>query len=156
MNVESIMSKNVQVCRSNQTAQSAIRLMRDHDCGSILIVNKGAVVGIVTDRDIALAASDADKAPSQLRLSQIMSGDPVTVHPDTSLTEAESLMRENQVRRVPVVDEDQHPVGLLSLNDIARAGASRSWKEDGLTARNIASTLAAICGPKSSTMQARA
>jgi CBS domain-containing protein len=146
MNVESIMSTPVQVCRTNQTAQSALRLMRDHDCGCIPVVDHDVVVGIVTDRDIALAAAEADKSPSQLRLSQIMTNKVFVVGPETSIAEAEALMREQQVRRLPVVDQNARPVGVLSLNDIARAGAAQHWKsDDGLTARNVASTLAAIC-----------
>lgn len=146
MNVESIMTKNVQVCRSNQTAQSALRLMRDHDCGCIPVVDHGVVVGIVTDRDIALAAAEGDKSPSQLRLSQFMTNKVFVVGPDTPIAEAEAMMREQQIRRLPVVDQSSRPIGILSINDIARAGAAQHWKsDDGLTARNVASTLAAIC-----------
>jgi CBS domain-containing protein len=145
MQAQTIMSKNVQVCRSNQTAQSALRLMRDHDCGCIPIVDHDAVVGIVTDRDIALAAADADKSPSQLRLSQIMSTDVFVVSPDTPIADVEAMMREQQIRRIPVVDEHGRPIGVVSLTDLARAGAAHSWKsEDGLTARSVAATLAAI------------
>jgi CBS domain-containing protein len=146
MNVESIMTKHVQVCRSNQTAQSALRLMRDHDCGCIPIVDHDVVVGIVTDRDIALAAAEADKSPSHLRLSQIMTNKVFVVGPDTPIIEAEALMREQQIRRLPVVDQNSRPVGILSLNDIARAGAAQHWRsDDGLTAKHVASTLAAVC-----------
>lgn len=149
MNVESIMTKNVQVCRSNQTAHSALRLMRDHDCGCIPVVDHDAVVGIVTDRDIALAMADMDKAPSHLRLSQIMTSKVFVVSPDTPIAEAEIMMREQRIRRLPVVNAASRPVGIVSLNDIARAGAAHHWKadksDDGLTARNVASTLAAIC-----------
>lgn len=146
MHVESIMTKNVQVCRSNQTAQSALRLMRDHDCGCIPVVDHDVVVGIVTDRDIALAAAEADKSPSQLRLSHIMTNKVFVVGPDTPIVEAEAMMREQQIRRLPVVDQNSRPVGILSLNDIARAGAAQHWRsDDGLTARNVASTLAAVC-----------
>ncbi|MFO7567875.1 MAG: CBS domain-containing protein [Enhygromyxa sp.] len=146
MKVESIMTTPVQVCRSNQTAQSALRLMRDHDCGCIPVVDHDVVVGIVTDRDIALAAADDDKSPSQLRLSQIMTNKVFVVSPDTPIVEAEAMMRDQQIRRLPVVDQNSRPVGILSLNDIARAGAAQHWRsDDGLTAKNVASTLAAVC-----------
>jgi len=146
MNVESIMTTPVQVCRTNQTAQSALRLMRDHDCGCIPVVDHDVVVGIVTDRDIALAAAQADKSPSQLRLSQIMTNKVFVVGPETSVADAEVMMREQQIRRLPVVDQDSRPIGMLSINDIARAGAAAHWhSDDGLTAHSVAATLAAIC-----------
>lgn len=152
MNVESIMTTPVQVCRSNQTAQSALRLMRDHDCGCIPIVDHDVVVGIVTDRDIALAAAEDDKSPGHLRLSQIMTTKVFVVGPDTSVLEAEALMRDQQIRRIPVVDQDSRPVGIVSLNDIARAAAAQHWRaEEGLTAKNVASTLAAVCESHGST-----
>jgi CBS domain-containing protein len=157
MNVKSIMSKTVHTCSSNQTALTALRTMREHDCGCIPVVDHDAVVGMITDRDIALAAADSDKSPSKLRLSQIMSDDLVITHPDASIEEAESIMREHRIRRIPVVDAKSRPVGMLSLNDIARAGASRSWKgEQGLTAKNVASTLAAVCEPFSQGARASA
>jgi hypothetical protein len=71
-------------------------------------------------------------------------------------TERCVLASQDPLDRERRLGQPRHPVGLLSSNDIARAGASRSWKDDGLTARNMASTLAAVCGPKSSTVQARA
>lgn len=155
MQIQTIMSKPVQVCRSNQSAQSALRLMRDHDCGCIPVVDHDAVVGIVTDRDIALAAAEADASPSQLRLSQIMTTNVFTVSPHTPIADVEAMMSEQRIRRVPVVDQDGRPVGIVSLNDIARAGAAHSWKSsDGLTARSVAATLAAICSETGS--QARA
>lgn len=120
--------------------------MQAHDCGCIPIVEDDAIVGIVTDRDIALATAEADKSPSQLRLSQIMTSKVFMVRPNTPIAEAEQLMREQKIRRLPVVDEDSRVVGLLSLDDIVRAGATHGWKsEDGLGARQIVSTLAGIC-----------
>ena len=146
MQIQTIMTKPVQVCRSNQSAQSALRLMRDHDCGCIVIVDHDAIVGIVTDRDIALAAAEADKSPSQLRLSQIMTTNVFVVGPHTAIEEVEAMMSEQRIRRIPVVDQDGRPAGIVSLNDIARAAAAHSWKSnDGLTARSVAATLAAIC-----------
>jgi CBS domain-containing protein len=124
--------------------------MREHDCGCLPVVERDTVVGMVTDRDIALAIADTGKSPSKIRISQIMTDEPVSVRADTSVQEAESIMREHQIRRIPVVDSRKHPVGVLSLNDIARAGASRSWKgEKGLAAKDVATTLAAICTPVS-------
>ncbi len=157
MNVEAVMSRNVQVCQQNQTAQSALRLMRDHDHGCIPVVDHGVVVGIVTDRDIALATAKADKPPSKLRLSDIMSRHVYVVRPQTSIREAEDVMRMQHIRRVPVVDDDSRPVGLLSLNDIARAGEAHEWAgADGLTAQRVASTLAAICEQHTSAPRALA
>ena len=148
MKVESIMSKGVLVCNRDHTAQAALQMMRERDCGAVPVVDDGVLVGMVTDRDIALAAAENDLNPSRLRLSQIMSNDVFAVRPDTSISDAEELMRGRQIRRLPVIDENSRPIGMLSLNDIARAGQAHGWNaEEGLSAHGIASTLAAICQP---------
>jgi CBS domain-containing protein len=147
MNVQTIMSSPVHTCERDQTAQSALRAMRDHDCGCVVVVDEGVVVGIVTDRDIALALADLGKAPGHVHLAQIMTGYVFVVRPESSIQEAEGVMRQQHIRRVPVVDDDSRPVGLLSLHDIARAGDERGWKksDDGLSAHNVSTTLADIC-----------
>jgi CBS domain-containing protein len=148
MNVESIMSQNVQVCRRDQTALSALLLMRDHNIGCVPIVNDGKLVGLVTDRDIALGMADANKSPSNLELAQIMTRAVHSVRRNDTIDEAESMMRAHRVRRLPVVDDDNHPIGMLSLDDIARAGETQTWTGDnGISAEGVAATLAATCEP---------
>lgn len=123
-------------------------MMSEHDCGCLPVVDDGVVVGMVTDRDIALALAETDEMPSQMRVSRIMTEDVYSVRPDTAIVDAEAIMRTHQIRRLPVVDSERAPVGLLSLNDIARAGVTYNWQSDeGLSAHSVASTLAAVCQP---------
>ncbi len=157
MNVQALMSTPVRTCQRDQTAQAALRVMGEHDCGCVLVVDDGVLIGIVTDRDIALALARADLRPSQIRLAQLISGHVFIVRPESPVAEAEAVMRQQQVRRIPVVDERSRPVGLLSLNDIARAGEAHEWSaDDGLGAPDVAATLAAICEPPISAARAMA
>lgn len=114
------MSTQVPVCQSSQTALAALRSMCAHACRCIPVVDLCSVVGVVTVRDIVMAAARADARPSQLPLSQIMTDDVTIASPDMSIAEAEALMRARGLRRVPVVDGLHRPLGMLSLADIER------------------------------------
>lgn len=144
--VDEVMTQELHVCSRDQTAEAALRLMYEHDCGCVPIVEDGVVVGIVTDRDLALAVAAHDLRPSQVRLEQVMSGHVFIVRPETSLAEAEAVMRQQRIRRIPVVDASSRLIGLLSLADLARAGAEQRWQSDGagLSALDIAGTMATV------------
>jgi CBS domain-containing protein len=96
----------------------AARLMRDHDIGDVLVVTDDRVTGIVTDRDIAVRAVAESADPDTTTVGEICSSGLVTVSPTDDLREATDMMREYAVRRVPVL-EDERPVGILSIGDLA-------------------------------------
>src|SRR5439155_830419 len=79
-------------------------LMKQQDCGSIPVVDGGRLVGIVTDRDIVVRAVAAGKDPKTLRVTEVMSADPITVGPDEDVKRAEKVMADRQIRRLPVVE----------------------------------------------------
>lgn len=147
MRVEQLMSKPAITCGKDGTLNTAARLMWDHDCGAVPVVgDEGTVVGVVTDRDICMAAYTQGKPLKAIPVSQAMAGRVVACPPDQSIDEAERLMAEKGIRRLPVVDADGHPVGLLSINDVARnAAASRAGNR---AQQEVAKTLAAICQPR--------
>ncbi|MCI3150735.1 CBS domain-containing protein [Streptomyces sp. GB4-14] len=107
----------VTVGPQTSVAQAA-RLMRDHDLGVVLVTDDGRLRGLVTDRDLVVRSVAEGLDPEETTVVRACSEDLVTVRPDDELDVAVRLMREHAVRRVPVVD-GEHPVGVLSLGDVA-------------------------------------
>jgi CBS domain-containing protein len=117
--VGEIMTREPSTLRREATAAEAATIMKQEDCGSIPIVDGGRLVGIVTDRDIVVRGIAAGKDPKTLKVAEIMSADPITVEPKTSVDEASRIMADRQVRRLPVV-EGGRLVGLLAIGQVAR------------------------------------
>jgi CBS domain-containing protein len=147
MNIQEIMSKPAVTCRPSETLSAAAQLMWERDCGAVPVVNDdGSVVGMITDRDICMAAYTRGQPLGDISVESAMAKEVFACHMDDSLDAAEHLMSDKQVRRVPIVDGDNRPIGLVSLNDVARYAAS-ARKENGLD-REVTQTLAAICQPR--------
>jgi len=123
--VGEVMSKNVVTCRADTTLVEVAMLMRDHDIGDVLVIDEREVRGIVTDRDIVIRGLASGADVRQETVATVCTEDPATVSADTSVEEAERVMRERAVRRLPVVDGNR-AIGILSLGDlvIEREGAS--------------------------------
>jgi len=142
MKISRLMTNDVQCCEATSTLEDAARLMWDNDIGAVPVVDGGGqVIGIVTDRDVCMAAYTQGRALREIPLIVAMSNHVVTCRPDEDTDQIVQRMAENQIRRVPVVDDAQRPIGMVSLNDLALA------VEDGreVSAEEIASTLASIC-----------
>jgi CBS domain-containing protein len=146
MRIQEIMSKPVVTCRPEDPLNTAAQLMWEHDCGAIPVTEDGQLVGIVTDRDICMAAYTQGKPLSEIPVAHAMATQVFSCNPEEALDAAERLMSEKQIRRVPVVNGDNRPVGILSLNDIARHGAS-TGRAKGID-REVTRTLAAIGTPR--------
>lgn len=116
--VREVMTPDPLTLPADASVAEAARLMRDHDIGDVLVLTDGRVSGIVTDRDVAVRAVAEAADPESTTLADICSGGLVTVAPTDELHEAADLMREYSVRRVPVL-EDERPVGILSIGDLA-------------------------------------
>jgi CBS domain-containing protein len=124
MKVQEIMSRPVVTCRTDDTLETAAWLMWTHDCGAVPVLDEqGKVAGIITDRDVCMGAALRGKALRAIAVADTMSRTLVACHPDDRLDAAETLMSDHQIRRVPVVDDEGKPVGMLALNDIARHAA---------------------------------
>jgi CBS domain-containing protein len=151
MYVSEIMTRGAASCRESDTLADAARAMAEADCGAIPIVaetDPSRPVGIVTDRDICLAAYRMDKALSEIRVRDAMTAAVRTCRPDASVAEAEYVMRDARVRRLPVVDEGGALIGIVSLADLAReAEHERRLREPDVSRIEIGATLAAICAP---------
>ena len=124
MRARDIMTRNPECCRRDDTAREAARVMRDHDCGVVPIVDDGGrVVGIVTDRDLAIRGIAAGK-DANTKLNDLMTPVAVTCGQDDDLRDVEQKMAELQLRRIPIVDAGGRCLGIISQADIARAAAT--------------------------------
>ena len=126
--VREIMTSNPVTVRPDASVVEAARSMSSEDVGSLPVVEGDRLVGVVTDRDIALRVVAEGKDPSATTAGEIASKDPVTVGPDEDLDDALGEMARNQVRRIPVV-EDGRLVGIVAQADVAReAGDSKTGR----------------------------
>ena len=117
MKISEVMTPNPRTVAPGDSLQKAAQVMRDEDAGVVPVVEEGRVVGVVTDRDIVIrAVADGD---FQAKVSDVCSDDLVTCGPEMSTSDAAQLMSEHQVRRIPVVDDDEKLVGIVSLGDLA-------------------------------------
>lgn len=113
------MTRNVQTATRDASLRDVGVMMRDGDMGSVPVVDDGRrLIGIVTDRDIAVRAVAEGKGPDT-SVGDVMSTDLFTVSPDTFVFEAARLMGDKQVRRVPVVDADGRLAGIIAMADVA-------------------------------------
>lgn len=116
--VREVMTGNLVTLPPTATLQQAAARMRDEDIGDILVEQDGRVIGIATDRDITIRAVANGANPSEVRLSDVLSGDLVTLSPDDTSEDAARRMREAAVRRAPVMSGDQ-AIGIVSIGDLA-------------------------------------
>ena len=153
MHVQELMSRPAVTCRSTDTLNTAAQLMWEQDCGALPVVDDGGgIVGMITDRDICMAAYTQGNALHAIAVASSMAKEVFYVRADDPLDAARRLMSDKQVRRLPVVDRDNRPVGVLSLDDIGRSAGAR--RKEGLD-RDLAETLAAICKPRTEAQRNR-
>jgi CBS domain-containing protein len=117
-NVRDTMTANPRSITPGDPIVEAARLMRDEDIGSLPVTEEGRLVGMVTDRDIAVRVIAEGKSPESTTVGEVLSRDPVAAEPGQDLDEALRLMAQHQVRRLPVVEEDRL-VGILAQADVA-------------------------------------
>lgn len=118
--VRDVMTPDPACVSASDTADKAAQLMRDRDVGSIVVTeNGGSVAGIVTDRDIVVRAGADGKNPAEVKVGEVASSNPTTLSADESITDAVQSMRDQNIRRLPVVDGGK-PVGIVSLGDLAQ------------------------------------
>jgi CBS domain-containing protein len=117
--IRQLMTANPTTLLKTATSEEAARLMREEDIGDIIVVDdKGKICGIVTDRDIALKVVAAGADPKDVLLEAIANKQVVTMSPGGSVERAISLMKENAIRRLPIL-ENGKPIGVVSLGDLA-------------------------------------
>jgi CBS domain-containing protein len=115
--ISEIMTHDPRTVDTGATVQDAAREMRDGDIGAVLVVDNGSLTGIVTDRDIVVRGV-ADGRDPGTPVTEVCTRDPQTLTPDQSVEDAIRIVREDKVRRIPVV-QDARPVGIVSIGDLA-------------------------------------
>jgi CBS domain-containing protein len=122
MQVKEVMTADPACCISETGLQEVARMMIDHDCGEIPVVDTKRTrlpIGVITDRDIVCRTVAQGLNPLDLTVADCMSEPCVTVTPEMSVEECSKIMEENKIRRVPVVDADGSCCGIVALADIA-------------------------------------
>ena len=118
--VREVMSSKLCSIDTDKTVAYAAKMMRDEDVGIAPIVEGDRLVGVLTDRDIAVRVVAEGRDPEQVKVTEIASRDLVTLDPQQDLDEALRLMARHQVRRLPVVEEDGRLVGVVAQADVAQ------------------------------------
>ena len=151
MKVKELMTSIVRCCPEYSTLNTAAQIMWDNDVGCLPIVDKDDhVIGMLTDRDVCMSAYLQGVALNEALVTSAMSKEVFFCQADDDVAAAEKLLREKQVHRLPVVDSKGHPVGLISLNDIAREGAREagSSKARQVSDAEIVQVIASVCAPR--------
>ena len=125
MKVSEVMTTEVETIKAEQTAREAASFMLRADAGSIPVCEGDKVIGMITDRDIAVRGVAEGRGPDT-PVSELMSDGIICAHEDDDVQAVAQRMSQEQVRRVPVVDSEERLVGIVSLGDLARETAGES------------------------------
>ena len=122
--VEEVMTKNPITIDSGRLLVDAARLMEEKDIGSVIVVENGKCVGLITERDfVRLAAAGIDMRATSIR--EKMTKPVISCQPSTRLMEAYLLIRKHKVGHLPVLDKDRTPVGMVTMRDLLTVGELR-------------------------------
>jgi CBS domain-containing protein len=148
MFVADIMTTDVATCLESDSLDQAARIMWERDCGIVPVLSEtGRVIGVITDRDAVMAAHFEGKTLSEIPVGRVMSRSVHACDPGDSLEAAEDRMQSAQVRRLPVINMTEQMVGILSLNDIARASDPQDGTDE-VPIVLVGQTLASIGRPR--------
>lgn len=121
MKLKNIMSTNVEIVNADDTLQIAAQKMRDRDVGFLPVLDNGRLVGVITDRDLAVRATAAGLDPTRTRVRNLATTDVIWGYHDQDDDKAARLMEDYQIRRLVILHpESQAIVGIVSLGDLAR------------------------------------
>ena len=120
--IREVMTSKLCSIDTDKSVAYAAKMMRDEDVGIAPIVEGDRLVGVLTDRDVAVRVVAEGRDPEQVKVTEVASRDVVTLDPQQDLDEALRLMARHQVRRLPVVEEDGRLVGVVAQADVAQQG----------------------------------
>src|SRR5947209_462201 len=149
MKVHEIMTTDVRTCGPQSTLADAALIMWDNDCGVVPVVNTAQqVVGMITDRDICMAVATQNRLASEITVGEVSSGHVQTCRPDVDVRDALDVLRREQLRRLPVTDEEGRLVGILSLADIVRhSKKGESKRQKHVPHKDVMRTFKALSKP---------
>jgi CBS domain-containing protein len=152
MKVSELMTTDVRSCWNTEPLDRAAKLMWESDCGSLPVLDQnGRVIGMITDRDVCMAAYTQAQLLGRIPVSRAMSGELYSCNPGEELDKVEKRMRSHQVRRLPVVDDEGRLCGILSLADIAQRAAKEAKGKAGTRQvgfAEVGETFAAVTTPR--------
>jgi CBS domain-containing protein len=144
MKVKELMSVDAKSCREDTDLATATKIMWDADCGIVPVVNDDRrVIGVITDRDICVAAATRSMNPAAIRARDVMSRTVATVTENEDVRVALATIKDRRVRRLPVVDKQQRLVGVISLNDLVTRAECRRDAE--IPGEEFLDAMKAIC-----------
>lgn len=129
MLVHQVMVRDLQVIEGDAMTDEAARMMADLDIGALPVVERDALRGIVTDRDVLIRVVAQGRDPRDTRVADIMSSTLFTCDPADTIEAAVAAMERHQVRRMPVVDSEGRLIGLVTLGDLLRDAVPRGARE---------------------------
>jgi CBS domain-containing protein len=147
MKVKEIMTPNAKAIWLTESLADAAQLMWENDCGVLPIIKDGRkVIGMITDRDICMAAAMRDTNPSSVSVEEVMTGQVYSVNPEDDVSQALEAMREHKIRRLAVVNADGELEGVLSMNDVVlKAKTSDGSIGSSMGYGDVVKTYQAIC-----------
>src|SRR5262245_29902112 len=145
MRVKDLQTSDVYSCSPDTNLAAAAQIMWDHDCGVVPVVDEQrGLLGMITDRDICIATTTRSAAPADIQVRHVMTtGTVYSCRPDDDVRTVLATMGTHRVRRLPVVDRQNHLVGIVSINDLARRTDYRSGSD--LPGKEFIETMQAIC-----------
>jgi len=150
MKVKDVMTQSAVFCNADTNVGHAVELLWVNNCGMLPVVGDDRKIqGVITDRDIAIAMGTRNRLPGQIKLGEIATKKVLTCKPEDEIHEALQTMAEKQVRRLPVVDNEGVPLGILSIDDIITHGDLGKWQGCcELSAEEIVRALKKLYGQK--------
>lgn len=147
MKVQDVMTSNVKSCRRDASLAEVAAMMWENDCGTLPVLNDaGQVIGMITDRDVAIAVATKDRLAAEIKVNEVISGSLYSCASGEDIRSALKTMQHEKVRRLPVINEDGLLQGILSMNDIVlRAEEAKGKYEPELSYGDTMKTLRAIC-----------
>ena len=125
MQLSQILTRDVETIRPDTSAREAAQRMRSMDVGALPVCDGRRLLGMVTDRDLTLRILAEGRDPNATPVQDAMTPDVAYAFEDDDVQRAADIMKERQIRRLPIVDREKHLVGIVSLGDIASTGKDR-------------------------------
>lgn len=148
MKVQELFTGRPVTCGPDSDLATAAWAMWNHDCGIVPVVDaEGRLMGVVSDRDVTMAAVTKNRAPSEIHVREIMTGQVQTCHPNDDVLSALKTLAAYRIRRLPVVDGDGKLLGMLSLSDLVHRAQIPGTGPDEVPAKEVLATLKEVLTP---------
>jgi len=146
MKVKDVMTPDAKAIWITESLADAAKEMWENDCGALPIIKDGRkVVGMITDRDICMAAAMRDRNPSAISVEEVMNTTVYAAEAEEDVEQALKTMREHKIRRLPVLNLECELEGIVSMNDIVLKAKARNGKKPAIDYADVVKTYRAIC-----------